>query len=150
MRKYVPVLAILLVLVGGVLLWRRLHPPLTDREQILAAMDGIRDAANNRSPRGVVNFLAKDFKLGEVSKSEFQNSLAGAILQYRVIDLSLSNPQVIVNGVSGTSSGTYVLSLKSEYNSPPEITRGRFALKWKKVEGEWLISGGEADMPLQP
>jgi hypothetical protein len=148
MRKFVTILVILLAIFGGIFWWRKLHPALTD-EQILAAMDAICVAAENRSPRGVANFLAKDFKFGDMKKSEFQNSLAGGILQYRVIKLSLSNQKVDINEDSAVSSGNYSLSLKSEFNSSPDLTSGRFNLKWKKVDGEWLIMTAAAEQPLQ-
>jgi hypothetical protein len=149
MRKFVTILVILLAIFGGIFWWRKLHPPLTDEQQILAAMDGICVAAENRSPRGVANFLAKNFKFGDMKKSEFQNSLAGGILQYRVIKLSLSNQKVGINEDSAVSSGNYSLSLKPEFNSSPELNSGRFDLKWKKVDGEWLIVSAAAEQPLQ-
>lgn len=150
MRKYLPIVVVVLVVALGILTWRRLHPPLTDEQQILVAIEEIQEAARNRSPRGIANFLAKEFKVGETGKSEFQNSLAAGILQYRVIDLDVPNPKISISGDSAQSSGQYVLSLKSEFNSPPQITRGQVSLRWKKIEGEWLIVRAEADMPSEP
>ncbi|RYG70941.1 nuclear transport factor 2 family protein [bacterium] len=150
MRKFkLPVIGLLLVLVG-LFIWRVRQPALTDEQRIAAAMEGICAAASARSPRGIANHLAKEFRMGSMSKSEFQNSLAGGILQYRVIELKLTNPQVTVNGTSGTSNGNYTLSLKSEYNSPPQILSGKFDLTWKKIDGQWLVTKAEGELPTLP
>lgn len=140
MRKILLIGGLLLLLLGGFFTWRALHPPLTDEQQIAAALDGITSAANNRQPRGVANYLAKDFKFGSTRKKEFQQSLAAGILQYRVVDLKLAGVQVDVNGETATSSGRYTLNLKSEYTSPAEVFPGNFDLKWRKIDGEWLVT----------
>lgn len=144
MRKYwLPLLVLLAIAVFFA--WRALHPKLSDEQQIAANLDAICQAADNRSPRGIANFLAKDFKAGSVSKSEFQNSLAGGILQYRVIDLSVAGVQSEVQSENASSAGRFTLALKSEYNSPPQVQSGKFALKWRKIDGEWKIVS--ADVP---
>ncbi len=144
MRKFlIPLLV--LILLGGFFGWRALHPKLTDQEQLAANLDAICAAARARSPRGIANFLAKDFKAGGMSKSEFQNSVAGGILQYRVVDLKVSSVQSELNGQSARSAGRFLLSLKSEFNSPPQVQGGKFNLQWRKIDGEWKITG--ADVP---
>jgi hypothetical protein len=149
MRKFLVAFVILLVVVGGILTWRRLHPPLNDQQQIAAAMDGISAAASARSPGRVASYLAKDFKIAGMGKSEFQNSLAGGILQYRVIELDVPNPKISVDGEVAATEGSFNLSLKPEFNSAPEIHTGRYKLRWRKVDGEWLIANAESDMPFQ-
>ncbi len=145
MRKIFIIGGIVLLVLGAVLTWRRLHPPLTDEQQIAAALNGITAAANARSPRGIADYLAKDFQFGSTTKSEFQNSLVGGILQYRVIDLKLAGTKTEVNGETASSQGRYVLSLKSEFTSPPEVFAGKFALKWRKIEGQWLVTGAQGE-----
>ena len=139
MRKIFIASALVLLIIGAVLMWRKLHPPLTDEQQIAAALDGITAAAGARSPRGIADFLAKDFQFGNTGKSEFQNSLVGGILQYRVIDLRLASTTTDVNGSTAKSEGRYILSLKSEFTSSPEVFAGKFVLKWRKDEGQWLV-----------
>ena len=146
MRRFFILGGLFLLLLSAILTWRRLHPPLSDEEQIAAALDGISAAAKTRSARGIANFLAKDFKFGGgTGKKDFQNSLVGGILQYRVIDLNLSGVQVDSNGETAKSDGRYVLSLKSEFNSPPEIFRGKFDLQWRKIDGEWLVVSAQGE-----
>jgi ketosteroid isomerase-like protein len=149
MRKISVVFVILLVILGGIFTWRKLHPPLNDQQQIAAALDGICAAASARSPRGVANYLAKDFKIAGMGKSEFQNSLAGGILQYRVIELRVPNTKIVVNGEAATSEGSFNLSLKPEFNSAPEVRTGRFKLQWRKTDEGWLISKADGDLPFQ-
>ncbi len=144
MRKFlIPLL--LLLAISGFFGWRALHPKLTDEQQIAANLDAICEAAKNRSPRGIADSLAKDFKIGGLGKKEFQQSLAAGILQFRVVDLGVSGVKSSVKGDTATSSGSFLLSLKSEFDSPPQIQSGRFDLKWRKIDGEWKIIG--ADVP---
>lgn len=144
MRKFfIPLLFV--ILIGGFSGWRATHPRLTDAEQIAANLDAICKAAKNRTPRGIADFLAKDFQAGGMGKKEFQQSLAAGILQFRVVNLGVSGVKSTVNGDEATSSGQFLLSLKSEINSPPQNQSGRFALKWRKIDGEWKIS--RADVP---
>lgn len=138
MRKLLLPLLVILVF-GGFFGWRALQPPLTDNQQIAANLEAISAAAKARRPRGITNFLAKEFKLGDLSKSEFQSSLTGGILQFRVIDLQLSGIQNQVNGEKAQSTGNYVLSLKPEFTSPAQTSGGKFTVKWRKIEGEWKI-----------
>ena len=139
MRKTFILSALLCLLIVGIFTWRHINPPLTDEQQIAAAINAISAAANARSPRGVANYLAKDFKFGSTSKSEFQNFLVGAMLQHRVVNLQTSSVKVEVNGETATSGGHYVLSLKPEFDSPPEVLSGRFGLEWRKIDGEWVV-----------
>lgn len=145
MRKFLFPGVLLLLVLGGFFGWRALHPKLSDSEQITANLNAICEAAKARSPRGIASFLAKDFKAGGLSKSEFQNSLAGGILQFRVVDLGVAGVQNQVNGETAKSAGRFTLSLKSEFDSPPQIQSGKFALKWRKIDGQWKIVG--ADVP---
>ena len=148
MKRLLLVAGTLILLLSAIWVWRATHPALTDQQQIAANLDGIAEAANRRSARGVANFLARDFNFNGIKKRDFQNQLAGGLLQFRVVDLGLNGVQTQIQGDTASSVGNYVLSLKSEYNSPPQISRGDFKLKWRKVEGEWKIVGAEGTAPL--
>ena len=137
----------LILLLSAVLVWRITHPALTDHQQIAANLDGIADAASRRSARGVANFLSKDFDFNGTNKRDFQNQLVAGLLQYRVVELKLNGVQTNVNGDSASSAGRYNLSLKSEYNSPPQVSTGEFKLKWRKIDGEWKVVGGQGTAP---
>lgn len=150
MRKFwIPL--ILLVVIGGFFGWRAMHPKLTDEQQIAANLGAICDAANARNPRGIADFLAKDFQTGGTGKKGFRESLTAGILQFRVVDLSVSGVKTSVlraalgEGVTAASSGNFLLSLKSEFNSPAQKQSGKFDLTWRKIEGEWQIVA--ADVP---
>jgi ketosteroid isomerase-like protein len=136
---------VLLLLIAGFFGWRSLQPKLSDEQQIAANLEAICAAASARNPRGVADFLAKDFKAGPLSKSEFQNAFATGIMQYRVVDLGVSGVQNQVQGENATSAGRFNLSLKFEHNSQPERKSGKFNLKWQKIDGEWKIVS--ADVP---
>ncbi len=145
MRKFLPFLILLVLLAGGVFIWRLTHPKLSDEEQIAANLDAICEAARNRSSRGITDYLAKHFKTGGIGKKDFQNSLVAGMLQVRVIDLQVSALSTEFYGQGAESTGNYVLSLKSEFDSPPQIQKGKFDLKWQKIDGEWKIVA--ADVP---
>lgn len=147
MKRLYLLLGIMFSLLVAVFVWRATHPPLSDSQQIAANLDALVDATNRRSARGVSRFLSSDFEFGGTKKRDFQPQLAGALLQYRVVELELSGVQTTVNGDSANSSGRYNLSLKSELASPPELSKGEFKVRWRKIEGEWKIVQATGTLP---
>jgi hypothetical protein len=147
MKRFYPALGIVIALLVAVFVWRAMNPPLSDSQQIAANLDSLVDAANRRSARGVSRFLAPNFEFGGTKKRDFQPQLAGALLQYRVVELKMSGVQTTVNGQTATSSGRYNLSLKSETTSPPALSNGEFKVRWRKVEGEWKIEAATGTLP---
>lgn len=141
LRFGVPV--ILLVL--AVLLSRWTHPALGDEQQIRAALDGIAVQASNKSSGGVTSFLTKDFQLDGIKKSDIQKQLTLGLLQYRVVNLRVSNVRVQVNGDTATTKGRYDLGLKTEFSSPEEESSNDFSLKWKREDGQWKISDADGN-----
>ncbi len=144
MRKFLVPLALLL-LVAGFFGWRKLHPKLTDAQQISANLDAICEYAGERNPRNIAYYLAKNFQAGGVDKKDFQNSLAGGMLQYRKVDLKLSSVKTNLKGDTAQSTGRFLLTLRSELDSPPQVQGADFQLKWQKIDGEWKIV--RADVP---
>ncbi|HEX8463540.1 MAG TPA: nuclear transport factor 2 family protein [Abditibacterium sp.] len=143
MRKILLLSGLVLLLLGVVIGWRATHPPLSDEQQIAAALDGITAAANARQPRGVVGFLSRDFKFAGGGRKNLQQALASGMLSYRVIDLNISGVEVKIQGETATSEGRFRLSRRSEADSAPETTSGEFRLKWRKEDGEWLVTQAE-------
>lgn len=135
----------LVLLVLAVFLWRALHPALSDEQQIQAALDGIATAASNRSSGGVTSFLAKNFQLDGLKKSDIQQRLTLGMLQYRVVNLHVSGVQVQVNGDTATTKGHYDLGLKTEFSSPEEKMSDNFSLKWKRENGQWKIADAQGN-----
>lgn len=149
MKKILPFLALVLVIALGFFAWRLTHPALTDEQQIAANLAGIESAASNKSASGVASYLSKNFKFNGIKKSEFQNQLVGAFLQYRVVKLQTDGVKTQVKGDAATSVGGWNLGIKSEFTSPEQTTSGQFELKWRKEDGEWKIveANGQGELP---
>ena len=143
MKRILLICGALLLILSGFLIWRALHPPLTDEEQIAANLDAIAKAADERDAVSIANFMAPTFTFNGHSgteRKEFQRQLYAGMLQYRVIDLQINGVKVKVNGAVANSDGRFLLNVKSEFDSPPEPYAGNFKLKWKKLDGQWKIS----------
>ena len=143
MKRILIVSGIVLLLLSGLLLWRALHPALTDEEQIAANLDAISKAANERDAVSIAAFMAPNFKFNGnagTDPKEFQRQLYAGMMQYRVIDMQINGVKVQVKGAVAESSGRFLINLKSEFDSQPETSAGDFKLKWKKLDGEWKIS----------
>ena len=150
MKKILIVSGALVLLLSAVLIWRALHPPLTDEQQIAANLDAIAAAASARDAVTLASYLAPTFTFndqGQTQRKEFQRQLYGAILQYRVVDLGINGVQVKVQGERASSDGRFILSLKSEFSSPPEVHNGDFQLQWQKSNGEWKIVAVKGKVP---
>ena len=143
MKRILIVSGLVLLLLSGFLLWRALHPALTDEQQINADLDAIVKAADARDAPTIANFMTPTFTFnghdGTVRK-DFQRQIFAGMMQYRVVDLQINGVKVNVRGDVADSSGRFLLNLKSEFDSPPEPYSGNFKLKWRKVDGEWKIS----------
>ena len=142
MKRILTLSGLALLLLSGFLIWRALHPPLSDEEQIAANLDAIVRAAAARDAASIADFLAPQFSFNGnagTARREFQRQLYAAMLQYRVINLQINGVKVEVNGPNASSDGRFLLNLKAEFDSPPESQAGDFALKWKKLDGEWKI-----------
>ena len=142
MKKILIASGLAVLLLSAVLIWRALHPPLTDAQQISANLDAIAAAASARDAAGVASYLAPKLTYNGnagIQRKEAQRQLYAGILQYRVVDLSINGVQVKLNGARASSNGRFILSLKSEFDSPPELTTGDFQLQWQKIDGDWKI-----------
>ena len=143
MKRILIVSGVVLLLLSSFLLWRALHPVLSDEEQIAANLDAIKKAASERDAVTIANLMAPTFKFNGnngMARKEFQRQLYAGMLQYRVIDLQINGVKVVVKGDVADSNGRFLLNVKSEFDSPPTPTSGDFKLKWKKLDGEWKIS----------
>ena len=143
MKRILIVSGVLLLILSGFLVWRALHPPLSDEEQIAANLDAIVKAARARDAVSIADFMAPTFKFNGndgTTRKEFQRQLYAGMLQYRAIDLQINGVKVQVQGDVAASDGRFLLNVKREFDAPPEPYSGDFKLKWKKVDGEWKIS----------
>ena len=150
MKRILIASGVVVLLLSAILIWRALHPALTDEQQIAANLDAIAAAAGARDAVTIASYLAPQFTFddqGQTERKEFQRQLYGGILQYRVVDLTINGVAVKVNGQNASSDGRFLLSLKSEYNSPPELHDGDFQLQWQKIDGEWKIVAIKGKVP---
>lgn len=135
----------LVLIVLAILFWRWNHPALTDEQQIQAALDGIATQASHKSSGGITSFLAKDFQLDGVKKSDLQKQLTLGMLQYRVVNMKISGVQVQVSGDTATTKGLYDLGFKTEFSSPEEKYSSDFSLKWKREDSQWKIADAQGN-----
>ena len=143
MKRILIVSGVLLLILSGFLIWRALHPPLTDQQQIAANLDSITAAANARDAPTVASFMAPTFSFNGragTGRKDFQRQIFAGMMQYRVVDLQINGVKIKVNGAVADSDGRFLLNLKPEFDSQPETYSGNFQLKWRKVDGEWKIS----------
>lgn len=143
MKRILIVGGLLLLILSGFLLWRALHPPLSDEAQIAANLDAITKAASARDAATIADFMTPTFKFNGnsgMARKEFQRQLYAGMLQYRVIDMQINGVEVDIKGDVAECDGRFLMNVKREFDSPPEPYSGDFKLKWKKVDGEWKIS----------
>ena len=141
MKRILIFSGLLLLGLSGFLIWRALHPPLTDGEQIAANLDAITAAARARDAATVVSYLAPTFAFnGQPTKRlDFKRQLFGGMTQYRAIDLQINGVKIDVQGETSTSDGRWMLDLSRDPDVPPDSQSGDFKLKWRKIDGEWKI-----------
>ena len=145
LRKLILGLGLLLFVVGGISLWRAMHPPLTTEQQIVANMDDAARALENRLPRGILRHLAPEFSADGTSRKEFDSILKGMLFQWREVQVQRFNERVEVNGDSAVSSGTYRLSYRSAPDAPIESQSGSYSLQWRLLDGEWKVVAAKSD-----
>lgn len=118
---------------------------MTDEQQIQAAIGDIAVQASHKSAGGVTYYLSKSFQYDSFKRGDIKKDLGGGMFRYAVINLRTSNVQIQVNGDSATTTGTYQLGLKLEFNSPEETTSSPFKLGWKREDGAWKISNADGN-----
>ena len=143
MKKIFISAGLVLLLVGLFTLWRQLHPPLADEQQILAIVEDIRASTGHKNWREIRSYMTDDFRYSNLKRSDVISGLEGASFQYRSIDMHLSGVEVQATGDSATASGHYDLETRAETNSPPQQSAGDFKLSLRKEDGSWLIYKAE-------
>ncbi len=130
---------VIVILLGGIALWRYTHPKLDDREQIVAQLEAIQSAAENKNPRGITAVLSDDFTFGGTKKKELNSQLAGFFFTADKIETQMQIIEVQVRGDTAFSRGTYELSTRNETSQPFSRRSGNFKINWRKIEGVWKI-----------
>ena len=146
-RYVVLALGLVLLIVGGIGVWRAMHPPLTAEEQIIANIDDAAVSIEQRSTSRLARYLAPEFSWNGTPRADALRLLAGTFYQFRDVQLQRTIERVQVNGDTATTSGTYHISFRSAPQAAPESQSGAFTLKWRLRDGKWLIvsaQGGEA------
>jgi ketosteroid isomerase-like protein len=132
-------LGVLLLLFGGVWIWRATHPPLTDEQQIMALMEDARSAIATRNTNRLASYLADDFNWNGQNKRELESTLRGAFFQTRDLEPSISGVKVSVQGETARATGNYSLRYRMQNTKTTETRVGRFQIALEKRDGTWKI-----------
>ncbi len=146
MRKLFILGGLALVLVGGVLAWRALHPPLNDTQKIEAALTDMKRAVENGQARRLVNYLAPKFQWHDYNRDFIQKNFGGFSLQWRDVELHLADVKVQVETETAVSEGSFTLIYRNRGTTNLETRAGHFQLFWQKHDDQWLVvkaAGGE-------
>ena len=130
---------VIILLLGGFALWRYTHPQRDDREQIIAQLEAIQRAAEDKNPRGITSALSDNFSWNGTKKSELNAQLAGYFFTVDKVQTRMQIIEVRVTGDTAFSRGTYEVSTRNEANQPFERRSGDFKIDWRKVDGVWKI-----------
>lgn len=132
-------IVVVILLLGGFALWRYTHPQRDDREQIIAQLEAIARAAENRNPRGITSALSDDFSWNGSKKSELNSQLAGFFFTVDKVETQLQIIEVRVTGDTAFSRGTYGFGTRNETDQPFDRRSGNFKINWRKIDGVWKI-----------
>ena len=147
MRRAIIGLGLVLLVAGGIGIWRAMHPPLSPEQQIGVNLEAAADALQRRSTSGVMRYVAPEFKWNNSSRDELRQLMAGASFQWRDVQLERTDEKITVSGDEAVSSGSYHLTYRTGPQAAPEAHNGTYTLRWKLRDGEWKIvaaTGGES------
>jgi ketosteroid isomerase-like protein len=147
MRYAVLAFGLVLLIVGGIGVWRATHPPLTAEEQIVANIDDAAAGIEQRSVSRLAHYLAPEFSWNGTPRADVTRALAGTFYQWRDVQLQRTVDRVQVSGDTATTSGTYRISFRPAPDAAPETQAGTYTLQWRLRDGNWQIvaaQGGEA------
>jgi ketosteroid isomerase-like protein len=133
----------LLLVFGGWFAWRAAHPPLSDRQQLIANVEAIRAAVESRSVGRIASFLADDFTWNGHNKREVNSQITGAFFQWREVTANIMGLNVSINGDAATTTGQFSIAFRPTPHSRADALVGDFKLTWQKRDGQWLITKAE-------
>lgn len=139
LRSAALVLGVLLLLLGGVLVWRATHPPLTEEQQVAVLVEDVRSAVATRNTNRLAGYFADDFTWNGQSKRELESTLRGTFFQVRDLQPSVSNLTISVLDAKATAYGNYSLRYRVQNTQTMGTRIGRFQLALEKRAGEWKI-----------
>lgn len=142
-RQLVVWIGIVLLIYGGWWTWRSSQPVLSDQEQIVASIETIRTAVQDRSVGRIASFLGEDFKWQGMDKAELESLLQGTFLRWRNVVANITGLRVVVEDDSAVATGKYSLAMRSGPRARPEVHLGNFTLYFAKRDGQWLIIRAE-------
>jgi hypothetical protein len=150
MRKIIILCGLVLIVVGSILTWRALHPPLSDIEQIEANLNGLAQAIEAGRTRRLVSYLAPDFKWHSFTRDYISRNFGGFSLQWSDVELHLSGVRVQRKDGYATTNGRFTLRYRSRDSRYVETRIGNFKLFWEKRHDEWLVTGAEGGENIEP
>lgn len=142
-RKIILALGVLLLIFGGVAWWRSTHPVLSDTEQIVANLEGLRTTAESANVNGVMGYLSDDFTWDSRKRSEISSLLYGAFYEgFRKRDfrLTFTNVQPTVKGATATVTGHFKVDVRTYRGVSETAGSGEFTTEWEKRDGQWKIT----------
>jgi ketosteroid isomerase-like protein len=150
LRKVLLLVGTMLLIVGGYLWWRGANPPLNDEQQIVARLQEVKQAVDQKNARGITSILTDDFRAGSLNKREIQSHLAGFFYSSEGAQVQFSNVSIEINSGKANVRGQYRFSSRNSRYMPPENRIGRFSSYWIKQEDEWKIASVEGVDNLSP
>ena len=141
-RNRVLVIAGLLALVA--LAFVLMRPKLSPEQQLRADMSSLERAVESTSPRGVLAYVADDFKWNETDRDGLSKLLKGAFLEATQIEATRDGETYDINGESATVSGAFSARyrrIRESRDAPLKTLSGEYAIQWQQRNGDWKIVG---------
>ena len=121
-----------------------LRPPLSPEQQLRRDMNGLQSAVESTSPRGVLAYVADDFKWNDSNRDGLSKLLKGAFLEATKIEATRTGETYELRGDSATVSGTFnarYRRIRESRDAPMNTLSGDYAIQWQLRDGSWKIIG---------
>ena len=121
-----------------------LRPKLTPEQQLRRDMDGLQSAVESTSPRGVLAYVADDFKWNDSNRDGLSKLLKGAFLEASKIEATRTAETYEIRGDSATVSGIFnarYRRVRESHDAPKNTLAGDYSLIWQRRDGDWKIVG---------
>lgn len=150
-RKFILIAGLVIFVLGVIIAWRAMHPPLSPTEQIKANLEAMKSGIEQRNVRAASRYLSKDFHWRDVPRAEItKQHMPAAFFMWRDVHLQISNLQTEVHGETATSTGRFTLNYRPQADMAPEVRTGKFKIEWQLEDGEWKAIKGEGGESIGP
>ena len=121
-----------------------LRPPLSPEQQLRRDMDGLQSAVESTSPRGVLAYVADDFKWNDTNRDGLSKLLKGAFIEATQVKAKRTAETYEIRGDSATVSGIFnarYRRIRESHDAPMNTLAGDYSLIWQRRDGDWKIVG---------